>query len=105
MPEPVRTLGLCASSTPSTLRSRFTLRFPSGAFANCATSYSAFNSKDLRVQFERGWAHLENAYAYRGQQLRVAKRQGEAQVVSLIVGERLLAVRTTKLLRQTPVLG
>ena len=36
----------------------FMLRFPSGTIANCATSYSAFNSKDLRVQFERGWADL-----------------------------------------------
>jgi predicted dehydrogenase len=59
----------------------FTLRFPAGTIANCATSYSAFNSKDLRVQLERGWADLENAYAYRGQRLRVAKRQGEGQVV------------------------
>jgi predicted dehydrogenase len=59
----------------------FTLRFPSGTIANCATSYSAFNSKDLRVQLERGWADLENAYAYRGQRLRVAKREGERQVV------------------------
>jgi predicted dehydrogenase len=60
----------------------FTLRFPSGTLANCASSYSAFNSKDLRVQLERGWAHLENAYAYRGQRLRVAKREGEAQIVA-----------------------
>jgi predicted dehydrogenase len=59
----------------------FMLRFPSGTIANCATSYSAFNSKDLRVQFERGWADLENAYAYRGQRLRVAKREGNGQVV------------------------
>ena len=59
------------------------LRFPSGTVANCASSSSAFNSKDLRVQTERGWAHLENAYAYayRGQRLRVAKRQGETQAV------------------------
>ena len=62
----------------------FMLRFPSGTVANCATSYSAFNSKDLRVQMERGWAHLENAYAYRGQQLRVAKREGERQAVAQI---------------------
>ena len=41
----------------------FMLRFPYGTIANCATSYSAFNSKDLRVEFERGWADLENAYA------------------------------------------
>ena len=41
----------------------FMLRFPSGTVANCATSYSAFNSKDLRVRSERGWAGLENAYA------------------------------------------
>jgi predicted dehydrogenase len=59
----------------------FVLRFPSGTIANCASSYSAFNSKDLRVQFERGWTHLENAYAYRGQRLRLARREGEQQVI------------------------
>ncbi|MBD0274005.1 MAG: Gfo/Idh/MocA family oxidoreductase [Acetobacteraceae bacterium] len=59
----------------------FVLRFPSGTIANCATSYSAFNSKGLRVQSERGWADLENAYTYRGQRLRVAKREGETQAI------------------------
>ena len=58
----------------------FTLRFPSGTFANCASSYSAFNSKSLRVQLEEGWADLENAYAYRGQRLLLATRDGDRQV-------------------------
>ena len=56
----------------------FMLRFPSGAIANCATSYGAHESKDLRIRLEKGWIDLENAFAYRGQRLRVARRERRA---------------------------
>ncbi|WP_245214676.1 Gfo/Idh/MocA family protein [Pararoseomonas indoligenes] len=59
----------------------FMLRFPSGAIANCATSYGAHESKDLRVRLERGWIDLENAFAYRGQRMRVARRKGDNEAV------------------------
>jgi len=59
----------------------FMLRFPSGAIANCATSYGAHESKDLRIRLERGWIDLENAFAYRGQRMRVARRKGENEAV------------------------
>ena len=49
-------------SPPGDLRFReveeriaFMLRFPSGILANCASSYDAHNTKDLRVRLERGW--------------------------------------------------
>ncbi len=59
----------------------FMLRFPSGALANCAASYGAHETKDLRIRCERGWIELENAFAYRGQRLRVARRAGDIVTV------------------------
>ncbi|NHN83274.1 gfo/Idh/MocA family oxidoreductase [Acetobacter musti] len=60
----------------------FMLRFPSGAIANCATSYGAHESKDMRVRLENGWISLENAFAYQGQRLFVARRDGDHESVS-----------------------
>ena len=54
----------------------FMLRFPSGALANCAAGYGAHESKDLRLRLERGWIELQDAFAYRGQRLRIAERAG-----------------------------
>jgi predicted dehydrogenase len=62
----------------------FMLRFPSGAIANCAASYGAHESKDMRIRLERGWLDLENAFAYGGQRLRVARRSGEREAVDEI---------------------
>ena len=60
----------------------FMLRFPSGAIANCATSYGAHESKDLRVRLEKGSIDLENAFAYRGQRMRISKRDGANESVT-----------------------
>lgn len=60
----------------------FVLRFPSGAIANCATSYGAHESKDLRVRLEKGSLDLENAFAYRGQRMRISKRDGDHESVT-----------------------
>ena len=54
----------------------FMLRFPSGAMANCAAGYGAHESKDLRLRLERGWIELADAFAYQGQRLRIAHRDG-----------------------------
>ncbi|WP_345814509.1 Gfo/Idh/MocA family oxidoreductase [Paraburkholderia sp. PREW-6R] len=59
----------------------FTLRFPSGAIARCTASYGAHESKDMRVRLEAGWIDVENAFAYRGQRMRVARRKGDAEAV------------------------
>ena len=57
----------------------FMLRFPSGAIANCAASYGAHESKDMSLRLEKGWIALENAFAYQGQRMRVAQRQGDME--------------------------
>ncbi len=62
----------------------FMLRFPSGAIANCAASYGAHESKDLRVRLEKGWIDLENAFAYEGQQMRLAHRDGKSEAVESV---------------------
>lgn len=59
----------------------FMLRFPSGAIANCATSYGAHETKDMRLRLEKGWIEIENAFAYKGQRLRVARRKGSLESV------------------------
>lgn len=60
----------------------FMVRFPSGVIANCATSYGAHESKDLRIHLEKGWISLENAFAYTGHRLRIGRRQGDHKIVS-----------------------
>ena len=59
----------------------FMLRFPSGTLANCAASYSAHESKDLRVRLGEAWIDVANAFAYRGQTLRLARRRGDEEGV------------------------
>ncbi|WP_222105914.1 Gfo/Idh/MocA family protein [Paraburkholderia sp. BCC1886] len=59
----------------------FTLRFPSGAIAHCASSYGAHESKDMRIRLEEGWIDLENAFAYKGQRMRIARRKDKIEAV------------------------
>ncbi len=54
----------------------FTLRFPSGVIAQCGTSYGVHESRELRVHTANGAIALHNAFAYRGQRLVVAHREG-----------------------------
>jgi predicted dehydrogenase len=59
----------------------FMLRFPSGALANCAAGYGAHETKDLRLRLERGWIELADAFAYQGQRLRIAHRDGAHEAI------------------------
>ncbi|CAO4175392.1 Gfo/Idh/MocA family protein [Methylorubrum aminovorans] len=54
----------------------FTMRFPSGVIAQCGTSYGVHESRELRVHTTGGSLDLHNAFAYRGQRLTVAHREG-----------------------------
>ncbi|WP_200306483.1 Gfo/Idh/MocA family protein, partial [Paracraurococcus ruber] len=55
----------------------FTLRFPSGFLAQAQSSYGAYQEKSFRLSGERGSLLLEDAFAYRGQRLRLFRRDGE----------------------------
>jgi predicted dehydrogenase len=59
----------------------FTLAFPSGVLANCSASYGAHENKDLRVHLEKGTIDLERAFAYEGQELKLARRDGSAESI------------------------
>jgi predicted dehydrogenase len=67
----------------------FTLRFPSGALANCASSYSAHEHRNIRVLGPNGVGEVENAFAYEGQRLRLFRRDGQAEAnVELSLGHK-----------------
>ena len=67
----------------------FMLRFPSGAIAQCAASYSAHESKDMRIRLSDAWLDISNAFAYRGQSLRMGRRSGDLEAIDMImVGEK-----------------
>ena len=56
------------------------MRFPSGVLANCACGFGGEESRRYRVHAEKGWYELENAFAYRGQRLRVKQGPEMAEV-------------------------
>jgi len=52
------------------------MKFPSGLIANCSTHYRVHESRYYRVFCEKGWLHMDKAYAYKGQQLMTARAEG-----------------------------
>ena len=56
----------------------FTLRFPSGTVANCASGYSFHQSNHIRVQNEAAWFHMSPAFAYTGLQMQIGRKMGQA---------------------------
>jgi predicted dehydrogenase len=54
----------------------FQLRFPSGALANCTSSYGYAGQNRYRVIASNGWFELEPATSYTGQRMRI--RRGDA---------------------------
>jgi predicted dehydrogenase len=49
----------------------FQLRFPSGALAQCTSSYGYSGQNRIRVIGTKGWAELEPATSYTGLRMRV----------------------------------
>ena len=67
----------------------FMLRFPSGTIAQCSASYTAHESKDMRVRLSEAWLDLTNAFAYRGQSLRIGHRVGDEESIdSPAIGQK-----------------
>jgi predicted dehydrogenase len=52
----------------------FTLRFPSGAIANCSSSYGLHETRRFRIYGSGGSISLENAFAYHGQELTLTRK-------------------------------
>ena len=59
----------------------FALRFPSGVMANCAASYGMHEARSLRVHGPAGWIDFANAFAYSGHALKLAHRDGQAELL------------------------
>ncbi|TYZ06020.1 Gfo/Idh/MocA family oxidoreductase [Hymenobacter lutimineralis] len=60
------------------------MRFPDGVIVNCVTHYNTHDSRFYRVSAERGWLHLDNAYAYQGQRLQTSHAEGKAKLQNQI---------------------
>ena len=59
----------------------FTLRFPSGIVAQCASCYSAYESRHLRIMAADAYVELDPAFAYEGLTMRIGRKSGKAHVV------------------------
>jgi predicted dehydrogenase len=62
----------------------FTLRYPSGTVANCASGYSFHQSNHIRVQNEAAWFHASPAFAYTGVQMQIGRKMGQANSTNSI---------------------
>ncbi len=76
------------SSTPGDPRFReveeqvtFTLRFPSGLVANCAASYGLHENRRLGLGMPAAAIEFADAFAYAGQKVQIAHRDGDAEAV------------------------
>lgn len=56
----------------------WTMKFPSGAIANCASSYGASIPAYFRVSGSKGWLEMSPAYYYDGMRLRGSYRSEAA---------------------------
>ncbi|TRW14179.1 Gfo/Idh/MocA family protein [Glacieibacterium frigidum] len=54
----------------------YTLRYPSGVVAHCDTSFNAAESRFYRVTCADGVVHMDSAFSYHGQQLRLTAKDG-----------------------------
>ena len=59
----------------------FTLRFPSGAVANCTSGYSIHESRLLRVMMPQSYVQLDPAFSYQGLRMSIGHSSGRAQVL------------------------
>ncbi|WP_324673352.1 Gfo/Idh/MocA family oxidoreductase [Hymenobacter sp. GOD-10R] len=68
----------------------FTLRFPSGVLANCATGYGSYNAKRYRVYSETGWIQMDPAFTYHGLKLERANadEEGTENKAAVNIGEK-----------------
>jgi predicted dehydrogenase len=60
------------------------MRFPDGIVVDNITHYNTHDSRFYRVNSERGWVHLDNAYAYKGQQMQTSHTEGAAKMQNQI---------------------
>ena len=57
-----------------------TLRFPSGAIAQCSAGFNSTRSERFRVSGTRGWLQLDPAFGYVGQRLKTSDGDSETEL-------------------------
>jgi predicted dehydrogenase len=58
------------------------MQFPSGALANCASSYGLHESRRYRVYGESGWIGMDPAFSYNNLRNELSQAQGENEIRS-----------------------
>ena len=59
----------------------FTLRFPSGAIANCSSTYNSHETRRMRVAMDAAWVDLDPAFSYENLRMRIGRKAGKAHAV------------------------
>jgi predicted dehydrogenase len=59
----------------------FTLRFPSGVLATCASGYSYHENRFLRLMGSEAWAGLDPAFSYDNLTLQIGRREGQSNAL------------------------
>jgi predicted dehydrogenase len=59
----------------------FQMKFPSGALAVNTCGFGGQESRQYRVVCSKGWLELDNAFAYRGQRMRICKEKEIAEQI------------------------
>jgi predicted dehydrogenase len=55
------------------------MKFPSGVIASSFSHYNVHESRNYRVLCEKGWLHVDKAYAYKGQKLSTGRAEGKIE--------------------------
>jgi predicted dehydrogenase len=63
----------------------WTMRFPSGTLASCATSYNAARANSVHVHGVEGWINFDPAFAYQGLEIEIVRKTSRE---TLIMDER-----------------
>src|SRR5271163_3020921 len=69
----------------------FQLRFPSGALANCSSSYGYYPQSHFRVVGTKGWLDMDPGSWYRGLRLKVRRGTGGIEELELPVRDHFAA--------------
>lgn len=60
------------------------MKFDEGLIASCMAHYKIREVKTMRIHAERGWMFMDRAFAYKGQQLKTSRAEGEEEIEETI---------------------
>jgi predicted dehydrogenase len=59
----------------------WTMRFPSGVLATCASSYNSVKAASLRVFGDKGWINMDPAFTYEGLEIEFVRQDAREQKI------------------------